>query len=108
MIIKETVKETLLKLETLCESYEKNASLEFTDLEEAVAHLSHEVQAIDIASDQRLKTELSVLQSALGKLSSLLNVQQENMARQAQGLHLHQRALNAYAQVANNNLMAMA
>ena len=108
MTVKETVKETILKLENLCESYEKESVIEFHDLEEAVVHLSNEVQTINIASDQLLKRDLGMLQSALGKLSSVLSIQQENLARQAQGLHLHQRALNAYAQVANNNLGAMA
>ncbi len=108
MTVKETVKETILKLETLCESYEKESVVEFNDLEKAVTHLSDAVQTVDIASDQILKKELNVLQSALRKLSSTLNLQQENLARQAQGLNLHQRALHAYAHVANNNLGAMA
>lgn len=108
MRLEDTVQETIVKLESLCESYEKESVMDFHDLEEAVTHLSHEVQRVDIASDQRLKKELGLLQGSLGKLSSLLNSQQENMARQVQGLHLHQRALNAYAQVANNNLGVLA
>jgi hypothetical protein len=42
------------------------------------------------------------------KLSSVLSVQQETLARQVQEIHLHQRALQAYARVANNNLGSMA
>ncbi len=108
MAVKDIVKEAILKLESLCESYEKESRVELEDLEETVVHLSHEVQAIDLASDQTLKTELGTLQSALVKLSSMLNLQQETLARQVQEIHLHQRALHAYARVANNNLGSMA
>jgi|GEM_PF-3962364 len=108
MAIKDVVKEAILKLEFLCESYEKESRVELEDLEETVTHLSHEVQAIDLASDQTLKTDLGTLQTALVKLSSVLSVQQETLARQMQEIHLHQRALQAYARVANNNLGSMA
>jgi len=107
MTVKDIVKEAILKLESLCESYEKESSVELEDLEETVTHLSHEVQAIDLASDQILKTDLGTLQNALVKLSSVLNMQQETLARQVQEIHLHQRALHAYARVANNNLVSM-
>lgn len=108
MAVQDIVKEAILKLESLCDSYEKGTFVQFEDLEEAVTHLNQEVQAIDLASDQTLKTDLGMLQSALVKLSSVLNVQQETLARQVQEIHLHQRALQAYAHVANNNLGSLA
>ncbi len=107
MTVTDIVKEAILKLESLCESYEKESRVELEDLDDTVTHLSHEVQAIDLASDQTLKKDLGVLQNTLVKLSSVLNVQQETLARQVQEIHLHQRALQAYAHVANNNLVSM-
>jgi hypothetical protein len=104
MIAKETVKKTILKLELLCESYEEDPSIKLEDLEETVVHLSHEIQTLDIAADQNLKKELNTLQSALVKLSSVLKKQQKNIEQRAQEIYLHQRALYAYAHVANNNL----
>jgi len=106
MTVKETVKKAIKNLETLCESYEKSPPLKLNDIEETVGHLSHEVQTLDLASDQILKKELNTLQTALVKLSSVLKIQQENIERQVQEIHLHQRALHAYARVANNNLLA--
>lgn len=104
MTVKDTVKKAIQKLESLCESYEKDPLVKFDDLEETVVHLRHEVQTLDLASDQTLKKELNTLQSALVKLSTLLKDQQENLERQVHEIHLHQRALHAYARVANNNL----
>ncbi len=103
MTIKNTVKTAILKLESLCESYEKEPFAKLEELEETVIHLSQEVQTLNLASDQNLKTELNTLQSALLKLSCVLKEQQENLARQVQEIHLHQRALHAYARVANSN-----
>jgi len=104
----DTVKKTILKLESLCESYETPAYIKLEDLEETVVHLSHAVQMIDIASDNTLKTELSILESALAKLSSVLKKQQESIEHHVKEIHLQQRALYAYARVANNNLGSMA
>lgn len=103
MTVKATVKKAIKALESLCESYEKNPLHKFEDLEETVIHLSHEVQALDLASDQNLKKELNTLQSALLKLSSVLKQQQEGLERHVNEIHVHQRALHAYACVANNN-----
>jgi hypothetical protein len=107
MAIKDTVKKAIHDLESLCKVYEKDTLLGLEDLEETVTHLGHEVQEIDLASDQILKGDLNILQNALVKLSSVLNVQQETLARQVQEIHLHQRALNAYAHVANHNLCSL-
>jgi len=104
MLLKEAIKEAILKLESLCKSYEKGTLIEFEDLEEKVSYLTHEVQGVDLASDQTLRRELETLQGALIKLSSVLNVQQETLARHVQEIHVHQRALHAYARVANNNI----
>ena len=103
MSIKDTVKTTIQKLETLCKSYEKDTFEEIEDIEETVTNLSNEVQTLDLASDQILKKDLNTLQSALAKLNSVLKTQQEAIGRQVQEIHLHQRALLAYAMVANNN-----
>ena len=103
MKVKDTVKNAILKLESLCESYEKDPFVKLEELEKTVIRLSQEVQTINLASDQNLKTELNTLQCALLKLSSVLKVQQENFERQVQEIHVHQRALHAYARVANSN-----
>lgn len=108
MAVKETVKTAITKLQSLCESYEKNPFVKLEDLEQTVENLSHEVQSLDLASDQILKRELNTLQSALAKLSSVLKDQQENLERQVHEICLHQRALHAYSSVANNNLTSMA
>ena|ERR1700722_437860 len=108
MTIKDIVKKETLKLESLCESYEKDSLVKLEDLEKTVIHLSHEVQALDLASDQTLKIELNTLQSALLKLSSVLEKQQENLSRRVKEINLHQRALHAYARVANNNVGSFA
>jgi hypothetical protein len=107
MAVKDNVKKVIHDLESLCQAYEKETLTELEDLEETVTHLSQEVQTIDLASDQILKGDLNILQNALVKLSSVLNTQQEALARQLQEIHLHQRALNAYAHVANHNLCAL-
>lgn len=104
----DTVKETILKLESLCESYDVPAHIKLEDLEEAVVHLSHEVQSLDLASDQTLKTELSMLERALANFSLILKKQQESIERHVKEIHLQQRAIYAYAHVANNNLGSMA
>ena len=103
MTVKDTVRKAILKLESFCESYEKDPFVKLEDLGETVVHLSQEVQMVNLASDQILKTELNTLQSALLKLSSMLQEQQENLERQVQEINLHQRALHAYARVANSN-----
>ncbi len=103
MAVKETVKKAILKLESLCESYEKNPFVKLEDLDETVTHVSQEIQSLDLASDQILKTDLNTLQTTLLKLSSVLKNQQETLNRQVQEIHIHQRALRAYARVANNN-----
>ena len=108
MTVKDAVKKAIQNLESLCESYEKTPFMKFNDIEETVSHLSHEVQALDLASDQTLKKELNTLQIVLVKLSSVLKEQQKNLERQTQEIHVHQRALHAYAHVANNNLGAAA
>ncbi|EKE10448.1 MAG: hypothetical protein ACD_16C00033G0010 [uncultured bacterium] len=103
MTVKDTVKNTITKLENLRASYEKNPFLKLDDLDQTVDHLSQEVQAINLAADQNLKTELNILQSSMLKLFSVLKEQQKNLEKQAQELSVHQRALQAYASVANNN-----
>lgn len=108
MTVKDAVKGTILKLESMCDSYKKSPIVELVDLEKTVSNLSEEVQNLDLASDQTLKTELSSLQGALQRLSTILKSQQENLDRQVQEIHLHQRALNAYSKVANNNLGSLA
>lgn len=108
MTVKDTVKSTITKLESFCASYEKSPFLRLEDLEETVTYLSHQVQTLDLASDQPLKTELNTLQSILLKLSSVLKEQQQNIERQTREINVHQRALHAYAQVANNNLGSLA
>lgn len=100
----DTVKETILKLESLCNSYDTSAHIRLEDLEETVLQLSHEVQSVDLASNQTLKAELTILESALAKLSLLLKKQQENIEHHVKEIHLQQRALYGYARVANNNL----
>ena len=105
MILKDLVKEATLKLSSLYESYQKVPLVEFASLEETVSHLSQQVQDVDLASDQILKTDLNTLQNSLLNLSSMLNTQQETLARQAEEIHLHQLALHAYARVANHNLV---
>ena len=99
----DTVKNTILRLESLCQSYDDPDHVKLEDLEEAVFHLSHEVQNMDLASDQNLKGELSVLERALANLSSVLKKQQESIEHHVKAIHLQQRALYAYARVANNN-----
>ena len=103
MKVKDTVKSAILKLESLCESYERDPFIKLEELEKTVHDLSQEVQTINLASDQNLKTELNTLQSALLKLSSVLKQQQENFDRQVHEIHLHQRTLHAFARVANSN-----
>lgn len=104
MAVKDTVKMAILKLETLCQSYEKAPYVKLEDLKETVGNLSDEVQSLDLASDQILKKELNTLQRTLLKLSSMLEDQQANLERQVNEIHLHQRALHAYSSVANNNM----
>lgn len=104
----DSVKETILRLESLCESYDTPPHVKLEDLEEAVFHLSHEVQNIDLASDQNLKGELSILERALANLSSILKKQQESIEHHVKEIHLQQRALHAYARVANNNFGSLA
>ncbi len=104
MTVKDTVKKAIIKLESLCDSYEKDPFVKLEEFEKTVTHLSQEVQTLNLASDQKLKTELNTLQSTLLKLSSVLKHQQENLERQVQEIHVHQRALHAYARVANNNV----
>jgi hypothetical protein len=108
MTVKDTVKKTICKLESLCETYEKDSLDELNDLEETVTHLSHEVQNLNLAADQTLKTDLGTLQNALVKLSSVLKEQQGKLDRQVNEIHVHQQALLAYASVANNNLGSLA
>lgn len=108
MAIKDLVKETTVQLNSLCESYEKKPLLALDSLKETVCHLSQEVQAVDIASDQLLKKDLNTLQSALQKLSSVITAQQEVLSHQMEEFHLHQLALQAYARVANHNLDSLA
>lgn len=100
----ERIKNTITKLESLCEVFNIPAHVTLEDLEESVLDLSNEVQLLDLAADQTLKSELSVLESALAKLSSLLKKQQENIELHVKEIHLQQRTLYAYARVANNNL----
>lgn len=100
----ERIKNTIAKLESLCESFNVPAHVKLEDLEESVLHLSHEVQGLDLAADQTLKSELSILENALANLSSLLKKQQENLDLHMKEIHLQQRTLYAYARVANNNL----
>lgn len=104
MTVKDTVKSTILKLESLCETYKKDPLFKLEDLEETVVHLSQKVQTIDLASDQNLKTELNTLQSTLLKLFSVLKEKQDNIEKQVQEIHVYQRALHAYSRVANNNM----
>ncbi|MBA3813287.1 MAG: hypothetical protein H0X26_02150 [Alphaproteobacteria bacterium] len=104
----DTVKKTILRLESLCESYDVPGHVKLEDLEEAVFHLSHEVQSIDLASDQNLKGELSTLERALANLSLALKKQQESIEHHVKAIHLQQRALYAYARVANNNFGTVA
>lgn len=106
MII-ESIKNTISKLEFLCNSYETPEQVKLKDVEETVLHLSHEVQLLDLAGDQLLKKELSTLEHTLARLSELLKKQQENIERHVQEINLQQRALSAYARVANNNLGTM-
>ncbi len=108
MLTTDLVKEAILKLDSLCESYAKEPLVELASLDKTVTDLSMEVQTMDIASNQVLKKDLNVLQSALSKLYSVLNVQQEALAHKVEEIHLHQQALHAYAMVANNNLGSMA
>src|SRR5438552_12016 len=98
------IKSTLSKLESLCEVFDIPAHIKLEDLEESVLHLSNEVQRLDLAADQTLKKELSMLENALEKLSSLLKKQQESIEFHVKEIHLQQRTLYAYARVANNNL----
>ena len=104
MMTIDTVKQTILKLESLCSSYDTSEHIKLEDLEETVLQLNHEVQRLDLASDQTLKAELTILESALAKLSLLLKKQQESIERHVKEIHLQQRALYGYARVANNNL----
>ncbi|MBP6951860.1 MAG: hypothetical protein KBD36_01865 [Alphaproteobacteria bacterium] len=108
MTVKDTVQDTILKLESLCKSCESAPFVKLKSIEKTVGYLSKEVQTLDLASDQILKKDLNTLQSALLKLSSVLKEQQVNLERQVQEIHLHQRALHAYAHVANNNLGSFA
>lgn len=108
MTIKDTVKSAIVKLQTLCESYETNPFVKLDDLEQTVENLTHEVQSLDLASDQILKRDLNTLQSALAKLTSVLRIQQECLERQVHEINLHQRAMHAYSSVANNNLTSLA
>lgn len=104
----DNIKKTISRLEFLCNSYETPDHINLEDLEETVLNLSHEVQRLDLASDQTLKKELSILENALAKLSSLLKKQQESIEYHVREINLQQRALYAYARVANNNLGAFA
>ena len=100
----DNVKKAILKLESFCDSYNSPAHTKLEDLENTVLHLSDEVQMLDLASDQTLKSELSILEGTLVKLSSMLKKQQESIERHVKEIHLQQRALHGYARVANNNL----
>lgn len=104
----ERIKNTITKLESLYEIFNMPAHLKLEDLEESVLHLSNEVQCLDLAADQTLKKELSVLENALANLSSLLKKQQENIEVHVKEIHHQQRTLSAYARVANNNLGSIA
>ncbi len=106
MTVKDTVIKTISELESLCACYEKDPFVQLEDLEETVFHLREEIQTLDLAADQTLKKELNTLQTVLLKLSSLLQEQQENIERQVQEIYVHQRALRAYARVANNNVLS--
>ena len=103
MTVKDNVRKAISNLESLCKSYEKDPFIKLEDFGETVIHLSQEVQLVNLASDQILKTELNTLESALLKLSSVLQEQQENLERQVQEINIQQRALRAYARVANSN-----
>lgn len=103
MTVKDSVKNTITKLDALRASYENDPFVKLEDLDKTVGHLSQKVQTINLAADQNLKTELNTLQSSILKLFSVLKEQQKNLEKQAQGLSVHQRALQAYASVANNN-----
>lgn len=100
----DTVKSTILQLESLCESYDTPTHIKLEDLEETVLHLSQEVQMLDLAADQILKKELSILESTLAKLSLVLKKHQDSIEHHVNEIRLQQRALSAYARVANNNL----
>ena len=100
----DNIKNTILRLESLCESYDAPHQVKLQDLEEAVFHLSHEVQSVNLASDHTLKGELSILERTLANLSTALKKQQESIERHIKAFHLQQHALHAYAHVANNNL----
>jgi len=104
----ESIKTTIAKLESLCEIFNMPAQGKLEDLEESVLHLSHEVQRLDLAADQTLKSEINLLENALANFSSLLKKQQENIELHVQEIHRQQRTLYAYARVANNNLGSMA
>lgn len=108
MTVKTDVKKAIQQLESLCQSYEKEPYSGLANLEETVTQLSSEVQSLDLASDQVLKQDLSLLESALARLTSMLSQKQVTLAKQVQEIKIHQRALNAYAQVANNNLLSLA
>src|SRR5438876_2171349 len=83
----DTVKNTISRLESLCLSYDDPDHVKLEDLEEAVFHLSHEVQNMDLASDQNLKGELSLLERALANLSSALKKQQESIEHHVKAIH---------------------
>ncbi len=108
MAVKDSIKTAITKLQSICESYESNPYVKLADLEETVENLSQECQSLNLASDQVLKRELTILQSALAKLSTLLKDQQHSLERQVNEIHLHQRALHAYSSVANNNITSIA
>lgn len=103
MTVETTIKKVMEELESLCASYENTSLQKLEDFEETVVHLSYEVRRLDLASDQTLKKELNTLQNTLSKLSFILNEQKQNLEQRVQQICLHQRALYAYACVANNN-----
>lgn len=107
MEISSLVQEASQKLHSLCESYESQPLVQLSDLEETVKDLEQKVQAIDLASDQSLKKELNGLQSILLKFTTILDAQKEALSHQMEEIHMHQLALQAYAQVANHNLGAI-
>lgn len=99
----DNIKQIISTLEVLCSSYEAPVQVNLEDLEQTVLGLSQEMQLLDLAADQPLKQELSLLESSLAKLALILQKQQKNIEHHVKEIGLQQRTVCAYARVANNN-----
>jgi len=102
---KERIQQLIQDIATMCQAEESGDNLNLDQIEEHVETLSHEVTALDLASDATLKGELSSLDGMLSRLGDVLRQVQNSLTEQMVELNGHKQALSAYSRVANNNLL---